>query len=374
MARLKAGRAWVARQRLLAQHLDRSTLSDPGDVVAAMTAIQAQDHIGARWSVAQRLHTVPAASIVDGAFDEGRILRTHVLRPTWHYVGAPDLRWLMRLRGPGLDAANTKRYRDFGLDARTLSRANGAIAEAVADTARTRRELAAALEHAGVATAEERLTFALMHAELTSVVCSGPMRGKQHTYAAFDSRVPSDAGPSGDEALTELARRYFTARGPATVTDFAWWSGLSARDARAGLGLVEKELESCQIDDRTYWLDPRLSGSEHDAPPACRVTLTPCFDEVVVAYSQSRDVIQNDGEPIPLLAYVDGYRHVVLVDGRIVGHWRRAGHPQGVETRLAMTLNASQRRRLEDEIVRYRVFEDGAQDKESARRTRRKGR
>jgi len=277
VARLTAGHAWVARQRLRAQHLDHPKLAEPGDVVAAMTAMQAQDHAAARWSVAQRLRTVPAASVVDRAFDDGRILRTHVLRPTWHYVAARDLRWLMRLRGPGLGAANAKRYRDLGLDTRTLGRANGAIAKAVADTPRTRRELAAVLERAGIATAEQRLTFVLMHAELTSVVCSGPMRAKQHTYATFDRRVPSDAGPSDDDALAELARRFFTARGPATVADFVWWSGLAVRRARAGLDFVQDVLESRTIDDRTYWLDPVLSRSRA-TPPTDRVTLAPCYD------------------------------------------------------------------------------------------------
>ena len=375
MARLTAGHAWVARLRLLAQHLSRSKLADPADVVAAMTAMQAQDHAGARWSVAQRLTTVPAASVVDRAFDDGRILRTHVLRPTWHYVAAPDLRWLMRLRGPGLDAANARRYRELGLDTRTLRRANGAIAEAVAHTPRTRRELAAVLEHAGIDIAEQRLTFVLMHAELTSVVCSGPMNGKQHTYAAFDSRVPPDAGPADDEALAELARRYFRSRGPVTVADFSWWSGLSMRDARAGLDLVQSELESRQIDDRTYWLDPQLSGSERGTSNASDVTLAPCFDEVVVSYSQSRDAIQGDGEPVPLLTYVDGYRHVVLADGRVIGHWRPTGRtPHAVETRLTVTLDAPGRRSLEDAIARYRRFEGGAPHPGPPGQARRRGR
>ena len=158
-------------------------MGTPAEVVGHLTAMQAQDHPYARWSVAQRMAGPAAANAraVDAAFDEGQFLRTHVLRPTWHYVEAKDLRWLMGVSGPRVDAGCARYFEQLGLDGRTLGRSNELIARSVADGPRTRREIAAYLEQHGISTEGLRATYVLLHAELTSVVCSGPKRGKQHT-------------------------------------------------------------------------------------------------------------------------------------------------------------------------------------------------
>ncbi|HLI50339.1 MAG TPA: crosslink repair DNA glycosylase YcaQ family protein, partial [Thermomicrobiaceae bacterium] len=189
--------AWTARRRLQGLLLRGSRAGSPGGVVRQLTAVQAQVHGYARWSVAQRNEGQPSASVVDSAFDEGSILRTHVLRPTWHYVAASDLGWLMRLSGPRVEAGNASMYRNLELDAGTFERTNALIAAYVEEGPRTRDELFAMLESHGVSTPNNRGVHMLMHAELTSVICSGPMRGKQHTYAAFNQRAPA-SGPEGD--------------------------------------------------------------------------------------------------------------------------------------------------------------------------------
>lgn len=347
-------RGWIARHRLTGLALRDSSLSDPGDVVGRLTAMQAQDHGYARWSVAQRQTGSPQAGAVDAAFDEGLILRTHVLRPTWHYVTPSDLSWLMRLSGPRVDAAGARRYRQLGLDARTLGRSNEIIRDAVAGGPRTRKELAAGLEGRGISSGAERLSALLMHAELTSVICSGPMRGNQHTYAAFEDRVGVESGPDGEEALAELAWRYFSTRGPATVADFSWWSGLGPGDARRGLTMAETRLSSCEDDDRRYWF------VDHGARPAVDrgVDLVQCYDELIISYRQSRDVLQTAGVAFAVPGDIDGFRHVVLLGGRLLGHWRaqRSGTSVRIETRIAPRPDRKAALALAGAIERYHQF------------------
>jgi hypothetical protein len=321
------------------------------EVVRHLTAMQAQEHPYARWSVGQRAGRATTAADVDAAFDDGRILRTHVLRPTWHYVARGDLRWLMALSGPRVDAGNATRYRNLGLDVRTRSRALDILADAVAGTCLTRRELSAVLEGRGISTEGQRLPHLVMHAELHSAVCSGPMRGKEHTYAAFDERVPAGPTLSDEEALAELAGRYFRTRGPATVRDFMWWAGLRAADARAGLAAVAPTLEQRVVDGRTYWFAARPAAPSRRGPT---VDLVQCYDEVIISYTESRDVLATPAVDFPVPRSLDGFTHVLLLEGRLLGHWRVTR--QGVETRVGPRLDPAQRGSLDAAIERYLRF------------------
>jgi Winged helix DNA-binding domain len=346
-------RDWIARRRLQGLRLRGAGPATPGDVAGDLTAMQAQEHAYAQWSVAQRTAGAPPRPAVDSAFAEGRILRTHVLRPTWHYVAPRDLRWLIGLSGPRVNAGNARRYAELGLDARTLARSDDVIAGAVAGAAQTRRELAAILEGHGIPAAGQRIAYMLMHAELAAVICSGPMRGKQHTYAAFDQRVPAGHALDGDEALAELAWRYFSTRGPATLTDFCWWSGIRAADARRGLEMVRPRLSCYDDGRRSYWFWDR--GSPR---PRRRVDLVQCFDELIISYSQSRDVLRTTSVSFPVPGHIDGFQHVLLLDGRLLGHWRARADRDGVriETRTGRPLDGREEAALADAIERYRRF------------------
>jgi hypothetical protein len=348
---------WITEQRLTGLLLRGPGAAVPAEVVSRLTALQAQEHGPARWSVAQRMAGQPLASEIDQAFDEGLFLRTHVLRPTWHYVAAADLRWLIGLSGPRVDAGNARMNASVGLDARTLGQSNYVIAEAVAGGPRTRSELAAALDARGLAATGLRATLMLMHAELTAVVCSGPMRGKQHTYAPFDQRVPAGPGPDGDEALAELAWRYFSTRGPATLRDFSWWSGISAGGARRALDMVRPRLVSREDGDRSYWLAEK-SLAPAPAAPASRIDLVQCYDEVIISYSQTRDVLNSELASFKVPGDINGFRHVLLMGGRLLGHWRARtarGMPE-VATRTAFPLDGEQRRELTQAVDGYRQF------------------
>ena len=326
----------------------------PEDVVHALLAMQAQEHAYARWSVGQRTRRATAAE-VDAAFDDGRILRTHVLRPTWHYVGRDDLRWLLRLSGPVVHAGNRRRYEELGLDVRTLARAADVLATAVSGTSLTRAEVADVLQRRGIAVDGGRLAYLLMYAELHAAICSGPMRGKHHTYAAVDDRTPPRPGPDGAEALGELARRYFATRGPATAKDFAWWSGLRAADVQVAVAEARATLDAATVGGRTYLFadtrSRRLPG---------RADLVQCYDEVVISYAESRDVLATSGVDFAVPGHLDGFTHVALLDGRLLGHWRaaRRGATTTVEIRPARPLSSTDAAALDDAAARYVRFSD----------------
>jgi len=338
---------------MVAQGLWRSHGDDPQEAVRHLTAMQAQEHSYARWSVAQRAGMPLGVRAIDRAFDEGRILRTHVLRPTWHYVAPQDLDWLMKLSGPRVHARNARGYAALGLGAKVLARTSDIIAKAVDGAPQTRKDIAAILERKGISVAGQRIAYILMHAELHAMICSGPMRKKQHTYAAFYDRVPRATGPEGDDALAHLALRFFTTRGPATLTDFVWWSGLGTADARRALEVAGSRLVSRPVDSRTYWFAeqtvPRVS-------PA--VDLVQCFDEAIISYSQTRDILQTRLAAFPVPRHIDGFTHVVLLDGRLLGHWRPVQHRESlsVETRIQKNLNRREKIALADAIDRYVAF------------------
>jgi hypothetical protein len=345
---------WVVRRRLHGLLLRGPGAAVPEEVVGRLTAMQAQEHAHARWSVAQRTAGLPAAPVIDTAFNEGRFLRTHVLRPTWHYVAPGDLRWLIGLSGPRVDAGNARMHADLGLDAGTLDRASEVIAAAVAQAPRTRSELAAILDSRGLAATGMRVTYMLMHAELSAVICSGPMRGKQHTYAAFDQRVPPEPGPRGDDALGELAWRYFSTRGPATVRDFAWWSGINAGDARRALTIAGSRLTSREENGRGYWFAERSLPGWREP----RIDLVQCYDELIISYGETRDLLNGPLAAFPVPRDIDGFRHVLTIGGRLLGHWRaRPGHGEAeVETRTPASLSDQQQDGLARAVDAYRRF------------------
>jgi hypothetical protein len=346
--------AWLAQQRMRALGLWGRGAASTGTAVGRLLAMQGQEHTYGRWSIAQRTAGSTRGGAVDADFDAGRFLRTHVLRPTWHYVAPDDLRWLMALSGPVVDARNARRYRELELDAATLQTATDVIAGAVAVGPRTRHELGADLERRGIAVAGQRLPYLLMYAELRAVLCSGPMVGRQHTYAAFDQRVPRAATREPEEAATELARRYFVSRGPALLDDFVWWSGLDVARARRALEGARPHLASHTVDDRTYW----FAEPGRASPPRNRVDLVQCYDEIVISYRASRDVLQTGARSFAVPGHVEGFAHVLLLDGRLLGHWRQVRDRDGVrvETRVGGAVDRDLAAAITAATERYRRF------------------
>ncbi len=304
--------------RLCHQRIVGTPFEGPEEVVRWMGAVQAQDYRQAVWALGLRARRAVAGDI-DRALAEGSILRTHVMRPTWHFVSPEDIRWMLALTGPRVKAGSAHRYRELRLDNEVLAHTNQILARALEGGASlTREELGGVLEGAGVDTVTpQRLVYILMTAELDGVICSGPKKGKQFTYALLDERVPSGVVMGREEAVVELVRRYFTSRGPATARDFAWWSGLTTADATIGLEALRGQIVGEKINGKMYWLPQDASLPPELAPS---VHLLPAFDEYTVAYADRRDILRPEHSP------KGGYvmlGPVIVVDGYVVGSWKR---------------------------------------------------
>jgi hypothetical protein len=251
---------------------------------------------------------------VDAAFNSGAILRTHVLRPTWHFVLPADVGWMLRLSAPRIRGFCAPYHRQLEIDAAVLRKSRKLISTALQDGAfLTRTEIAALLRRAKIDTSDIRMNFLTMDAELEGLICSGPRRGKQFTYALLASRVVGPADFSGDAALGELALRYFLSRGPATVSDLAWWGGMTLGQAKIGLEVVKGRLGCMVVDGVEYW----FAGDGSAKMPAA--LLLPAYDELTVGY-EDRGAILPDAYS---KASFSGLRPVIVVGGRIVGIWRR---------------------------------------------------
>lgn len=316
-------------RRLSQQRLTRDQFATPSEVVGWLGAVQSQEYQPATWSLGMRLQGATSAEI-DRAYDEGSILRTHIMRPTWHFVTPEDIRWLLALTAPRVKRTIANYSRQAGLDEATFARGNEVIAAALRGGKRLlRTELGEALTAAGVDIGDRmRLQFIVMNAELDGIICSGPRRGKQFSYALLAERAPQAKTLPREEALAELTRRYFTSHGPATVRDFSWWSGLTLGDAKSGLALVSDGLAHEEIEGQTYYVAA-------DALPAADATheafLLPTYDEMLVGYTGFAAATMG-GRPRD---NPNQFSATVVIGGRVVAHWRRDITPKAAVIEIA---------------------------------------
>jgi hypothetical protein len=340
----------MANQRLWGRRFD-----SPEEVVGWLGAMQAQEFPFAKWSVAQRANGIDAAAMAR-AFDEGTILRSHFLRPTWHFAAAEDIRWLLALTAPRVNALNAYRYRQLALDGPVFALTNAVLARALAGGAHlTRKELAAALERARLPASGPRLAYIIMRAELDAIVVSGAMRAKQHTYALLDERAPTAITLDREAALAELTRRYFTSRGPATLKDYSRWSSLTAAECKTGVGMVASELMREEIDGRTY-----LSGSSSRRPKqraGRRADLIQGYDEIIMSYTETRDVVAPT-TPGPMYWDRRTFLHAILLDGRVIGRWRHEPPKDSIALEIVLhrPLDRAEARALHGAAKRYGRF------------------
>jgi hypothetical protein len=311
----------VPHQRLRNQRIGAAAFDQPAAVVSWFGAVQAQDYDAAKWALGLRLRA-PTADAIEEAVTAGAILRTHLLRPTWHFVTPADIRWLLALTGPRVDARNQPWYRSLELDSAALSRGIGILTKVLeGGNQATRAELASALHAGGIATDNPvRLACIVMHAELTGIICSGPRRGKQFTYMLLEERVPPSRRLERDEALAALVGRYFTSHGPATLRDFTWWSGLTMTDAKAGLEALRGQLVCESFDGKDYWRPASPSAPPSDPASAY---LLPNFDEYMVAYAD-RTALVDAAHAEHLKARGGGLSNSIVLDCRVIGTWQRS--------------------------------------------------
>ncbi|MEO6796836.1 MAG: winged helix DNA-binding domain-containing protein [Candidatus Dormibacter sp.] len=342
--------------RLRAQRLTGTPFATAVDAVRRMGAVQSQDYPGAKWGIAQRTEAVTSAAF-DRLYDRGAILRTHVLRPTWHFVLPEDIRWLLRLTGPRVLSGMPGRWRQLGIDRTVVAKARRAWHAALEGGRNlTRAELGAALVAAGISPEGQRLPHLAMALELDGFITSGPLRGRQVTWALLEERVPKVITLEPADALRELTRRYFRSHGPAQLKDFVWWSGLTQADTRRGLALAATALVCRSIDGTDYWFDAELGWRPAGA---AAVHLLPNFDEYTVGYRDRSAMLHPAFSFRPdLFAFSSILSNVITAGGELRGAWRRTEAPGGARLELRPLAPLSQVERTGAERVgqRYSRF------------------
>jgi hypothetical protein len=345
----------LLQRRLRNQRLVGSRLRRPGDVVSWLGAVQSQDYAAAKWAVSLRANDASEADI-DRAFDDGEILRTHILRPTWHFVHRDDLPWMLALSGPRVEAITRSYYKQQSLDAALFRRSRTAMERALeGGRALTRPELAAVLGRVRISTTGIRLSFVVMQAELTGVICSGPRKGKQFTYMLLQERAAAGArSMARDEALGELTRRYFTSHGPATLRDFVWWSGLTMKDAKAGVAMNASSLVQEQVDGLTCFHDAQRPGKPARSP---FVRLLANYDEYFIAF-KDRGWFAGPRPSTATARDQSIFAHQLVIDGQLCGAWSRTLRARSVDlsVRPFRALSRAEREAIEVEAAKYGRF------------------
>ncbi|ANC32110.1 winged helix DNA-binding domain-containing protein [Isoptericola dokdonensis] len=335
----------VLAARLRAHRLRDPDLPDVAAAVRHLLAVQGQELRPTLYGLDQRLSPGRRGGPALDVLADGRVLRTHVLRPTWHLVGSDDVRWLLELTGPRVGRVMASTEKSWGLG--SPDAAIAVVVDLLAGGPRTRDDLAAALVDQGVLAVDAPgivLTHLLMHAELRRLVVSGPPAGGRHTYARFDDRVPAGYGPLGssfdrESAVLELWRRYLPGRGYATVKDLAQWSGLTLTELRAGLAVLLDAGEATEVAgtdglagltlvvaadgvgpagaDAARRASTSARPAAGDAPVA---DLLCAYDEIVCSYGESRGVLADPRAPEP--GRVGAFVHTVTIDGLRAARWR----------------------------------------------------
>lgn len=347
----------ILYSRLYNQQIAESAFTKPAEIVSYLGAMQAQDFGMAKWAIGLR---VPGLidSDVETAFNNGEILRTHVLRPTWHFVSPEDIRWMIELTAPRINALSAYYYRATELDAKIFKKTNNIIAKALRDNNYlTRPAIQKLLEKANIKAEGQRLSYIMMRAELDAIICSGPRRGKQFTYALIDERAPAAKSLPEQEALAALTLRYFTTRGPATLNDYATWSSLSMQHAKEGVNLLGEKLNTELIDGTAYIFCKQQAA----AKPSTKIQTTfllPDYDEYAIGYKDrtllfgERKNAVNTKEENPV------FYHSLIVDGVSAGVWQKTANKKAVDVEITLTkkLSKIKQQAINKAVKKYLAF------------------
>ena len=318
----------IASLRLKNQQLTSSEFNTPKQLVGWMGALQAQDYNQAKWAIGVRMPHLTESQIEE-AFNKGEILRTHLMRPTWHFVSSDDIYWMLELTSPQIKSVLNSRHRELGITELLVNKSYIVMEEALHSSeqqALTRDELLEELDHAGIPTDFQRAYHMILRAEIDGIICSGPLKGKKQTYALLSNRVPHKHTLTKEEAAVKLARSYFTSHGPATLPDFIWWSGLPAQRARHALESIKNDFHSVRMTGETYWFsEPTKLGKK----PADSVYLLPAYDEFLISYKDRSATITAEDHKKAISS--NGiFRPVVLVNGQISGLWKKTAKKDSI--------------------------------------------
>lgn len=344
----------IIRYRLFNQQIAETKFTKPKQIVEWMVAMQAQEYAMAKWSIGLRL---PGSTdeMVEKVFTEGEILRTHLMRPTWHFVTPEDIRWLLKLTAPRVDAFNAFTYRQQELDNKIFKRSNDIIAKTLeGGKYLLRTELQTALKHRKIIASSVRLSALMMKAELEGIICSGPRRGNQFTYALLDERVPPVKPVNRKDALAAFTKRYFTSRGPATLKDFATWSGLSVTEAKEGVATLPAEFMHEKINGQDYIFIPAsFNNTKIQAN-----FLMPDYDEYGMGYKDRSAMFNTVVDLSRFKGENPIFNRMIIINGKIDGTWKRVikNNRVAIETVPFGPLSKTKQQILAKAIKKYCLF------------------
>ena len=319
--------------RLLNQQLLNPLFREPKELVSWMGAMQAQNYSMVKWAVGMRLKSATIQA-VEKALREGEILRTHVMRPTWHLVAAEDIRWMLKLSAQRIISANDSFAKGYDLDIpnELYTKAHDLLEKILCGKkSLTKQEIAEHFNRSGIVADNRRMTRFMARAEQEGIICSGEDRGSKCTYALLEERVPLMPELTKDESLARLARSYFRSHSPAVLQDFIWWSGLSVSDAKQAVYLIASELTTEQWKEQTWYIHDtcrtrgKLSGHIH---------LLPSYDEYLLGYKDRTDVL-------PLEHYSKAFTNnglffpIVLHNGQVIGNWDKSVKKKSVDLKYS---------------------------------------
>jgi len=305
--------------RTLSQQLVKPLFTTPREVVSWMGAVQAQDYNMSKWAIGARL---PASTVLDveNALRKGEILRTHVMRPTWHLVAAEDIRWMLELCREKMKASCASRDRQLEIDEQLFNKVNNLIIKMLeGNNHLTRQEIAAGLINAGIVVDTSRMVHFMFRAEVEGIVCSGVDKERKQTYSLINERVMPTKKLQRDESLALIASKYFKSHSPASIQDFIWWSGLSTTDSKLSINLINNDLLKELFGETTLYIHKSCNVATKLSDYAC---FLPAFDEYLISYKDRNAVIDIRHQPKAFTK--NGIFHsIVMYNGKIVGTWNK---------------------------------------------------
>lgn len=341
----------ISSLRMKTQQLSGTAISSGSEMVSWFGAIQGQEYAFSKWSLGLRIPALKDTD-VETELNNGTILRTHSMRATWHFVNAADIRWILQLTAPRIDSVNVSMYRRLELDKFVFNKSNE-ILETILDKQQlTRQEISDALNRNKIAASGMRLIYILMKAEIDGIICSGARSGKHFTYALLSDRAPNARARDKDEALAMLTRKYFRSRGPATIYDYATWSGLTISSCRRGTDLIRNELELIQLNAREYYhIDTGESNESAERP-----YLLPPYDEFVMGYKDRSAMFSLLDENKNRNGIF--FNNMILYKGQVIGTWRRSAIKNRMELEIILFTKVSRnvRLKLKSEAKRFADF------------------
>jgi hypothetical protein len=344
----------ISKARIFSQRIDSQEFKSPNKIVRWMGAIQAQDYSMAKWAIGVRLKN-PTESEVESCIDKGEIIRTHLLRPTWHFVSPEDIYWMLQLSASKIKSSAKSRHKQLELTGSIIKKAELILEKSLLkEKSLSREEISKEFHKSKIRTDENRLSHIMLSAELDGIVCSGSLKKNKLTYSLLSERVPHKIELSREESITELTRRYFLSRFPATLNDFVWWSNLSVTEARAGMESVKTDFIIETIDSVKYWIPESYTNKILKKPS---VHLLPAFDEFLISYKDRRSsltLINN----IKTISDNGIFHPPIVENGQVTGLWKRTilKNKVIIETNYFTPQDNSIRNLIEKNIRKYGQF------------------